>query len=96
MKLTNGKKKQEVKCGLIDTDGMFLLLLDDNDTRYYRFSDESGLVSDLIKQSDKLRKENSQLKKSSAKLKKDIASLMNDIEKLTVEIVKLKRAKDGS
>lgn len=103
MKLTNSKgKKQDVRRGLVDSSGCFLLLLDDNDCQYYRFSDESELVSQLIDQADKLRKSNAQMKKSIDKLKKDNDALLEDIKTqcehiaaLTVEVSSLRGSDDG-
>ena len=48
MKLTDGERHAHlVDVGLIDSRGAFLLLLDDDETAYYRFSDETSLIRQL-------------------------------------------------
>ena len=37
----------EVKPGLVDKHGTFLLLVDENETRHYRFSGEADLITRL-------------------------------------------------
>lgn len=49
MKLADGERHtKRVEVGLVDTRGAFLLLLDDDETAYYRFSDESNLIEQLM------------------------------------------------
>jgi len=53
MKLIDSKgRMQGVSCGLVDNDGMFLLLLDDNVTKHFKFSDEHELIEDLMRELD--------------------------------------------
>lgn len=40
---------EHANVGLVDADGLFLLLLESNKTRHYRFSDESELISEIVK-----------------------------------------------
>lgn len=62
----NGNR-QEVKVGLVDSDGMFLLL-DSNETNYYHFSNEQqaidALQSQLTEAAKRLETTEAQLKKS--------------------------------
>lgn len=49
MKLADGERHTHlVDVGLVDSRGAFLLLLDDDETAYYRFSDESNLIEQLM------------------------------------------------
>ena len=49
MKLIDGKGyATSVKPGLVDSKGAFFLLLEDNNTKHYRFSDESELIAELL------------------------------------------------
>lgn len=53
MKLADGERHTHaVNVGLVDSRGMFVLLLDDNETAYYRFSDESNLIAQLRRDAD--------------------------------------------
>lgn len=48
MKLADGERHTHlVDVGLIDSRGVFLMLLDDDETAYYRFSDEASLIRQL-------------------------------------------------
>lgn len=49
----------DVKPGLVDKEGLFLLLLDDNDayTRHFMFSDEADLISKLFDEISRLESE---------------------------------------
>lgn len=49
MKLADGERHtKRVEVGLVDTRGVFLMLLDDDETAYYRFSDEASLIEQLM------------------------------------------------
>lgn len=64
MVINDGKgHTQQVRCGLMDKEGAFFLLLKENKTRYYKFTTESDCIDTLVDQIDNLRRENSQLKK---------------------------------
>ena len=90
-KMIDGKgKSHQVQRGLVDKEGAFLFLLDTNDTAYYRFSDESELLTSLIAQRDKLMQANDKAKKRIERLSKDVKALMQDVEELTKENVALK------
>ena len=53
MRLIDSKgRMQGVSCGLVDNDGMFLLLLDDNVTKHFKFSSEHELIEDLMREID--------------------------------------------
>lgn len=41
--------RQPCMVGLVDNNGCFVLLLDDDETRHYRFSDESTLIDELFR-----------------------------------------------
>lgn len=48
MKLADGERHTHlVDVGLVDSRGVFLMLLDDDETAYYRFSDEASLIKQL-------------------------------------------------
>lgn len=48
MKLADGERHTHlVDVGLVDSRGVFLMLLDDDETAYYRFSDETSLIRQL-------------------------------------------------
>ena len=90
-KMIDGKgKSQQVQRGLVDKEGAFFFLLDTNDTAYYRFSNESELLTSLIAQRDKLMKSNDKYKKRVERLNKDVNALTKDIEELTKENIALK------
>jgi len=60
MKIADGNRHtRPVKAGLVDDRGVFFLLLDDNETAYYRFSDESDLIYQL-KHDEKVYRERSE------------------------------------
>ena len=51
MRLIDGKgRMQGVSCGLVDNNGAFLLLLDDNVTKHFKFSNEHELIEDLMRE----------------------------------------------
>ena len=53
MRLIDSKgRMQGVSCGLVDNDGMFLLLLNDNVTKHFKFSGEHELIEDLMRELD--------------------------------------------
>ena len=53
MRLIDSKgRMQGVSCGLVDNDGMFLLLLNDNVTKHFKFSGEHELIEDLMHELD--------------------------------------------
>ena len=65
MVINDGKgHSQLVKCGLVDNEGAFFLLLKENKTRYYKFTNESECVEVLSDLCEKQRKEISDLKKA--------------------------------
>ena len=58
----------EVKPGLVDKQGLFLLLMDDNYTKHYQFSDEADLIQNLLDEIDALKAERRKLRKQVDKL----------------------------
>ena len=65
MVINDGKgHTQQVKCGLMDKEGAFFLLLKENKTRYYKFTTESECIEVLADLCEKQRKEISDLKKA--------------------------------
>lgn len=45
--MANADEKHHVRRGLVDKDGAFFLLLDSDQTKYFRFSDESDGITEL-------------------------------------------------
>lgn len=69
MKLDDGSNKTKiVNMGLVDDRGCFFLLLDDNETKYYKFSDQASLVKQLIDENKMLIAENEKLLERNEKL----------------------------
>lgn len=55
MVITDGTERKQARPGLIDSRGMFVLLVDDDETAYYRFSGESEAIAALLAECDALR-----------------------------------------
>lgn len=97
LKLNNGQgDTQPVRVGLVDSEGMFLYLMDDQDTQHYRFSSESELLTSLREQRDKLMKSNDKKQKRIDRLEKDCKALEADLKRLLEENIELRQAVDGS
>lgn len=67
--LHDGKgNSQEVKIGLVDKSGAFLLLMGSNEVAHFKFSDQEGCIVALSKELDGERKANEKLQKQVDKL----------------------------
>ena len=72
----------EVKPGLIDKQGLFLLLMDDNYTKHYQFSDEADLIQNLLDEIDALKAERRKLHKQIDKLAYKNETLLETIRNI--------------
>lgn len=61
MQIISNGRKIPVKAGLIDSKGMFCLLLDADETKHYRFSDETECITELVDEITKLEQLNEKL-----------------------------------
>ena len=55
MVITDGTERKTARPGLVDSKGMFVLLVDDDETAYYRFSGEGEAIAALLDEIDALR-----------------------------------------
>lgn len=72
----------EVKPGLVDKQGLFLLLMDDNYTKHYQFSDEADLIQNLLDEIDALKAERRKLHKQIDKLAYKNETLLETIRNI--------------
>ena len=72
----------EVKPGLVDKQGLFLLLMDDNYTKHYKFSDEADLIQNLLDEIDALKAERRKLHKQIDKLAYKNETLLETIRNI--------------
>ena len=82
----------EAAVGLVDRDGAFLLLVDSNETRHYRFADEASCVSMLMGQvlGQKAEVENLRGKLDSAQVR--ARTLAEALDKAKARIAELESA----
>lgn len=72
-----GDTVQDVKIGLVDSQGAFFLFLDEGNTRYLRFSDESEALTELMKKCRTLESENKILKQRVENIKPAVDGMVN-------------------
>ena len=83
MYITDGKTYTHVKPGLIDKGGIFFLLVDDNDTGYYKFSNQADVIDALFDERDELRERVDSLQEAVDGLSRSVDRMKQENKRLT-------------